>query len=636
MKKNPLQLIYMLSRFTFYGFIVQCLALSFVFASKVDAQKILSVNEVSVKIAFENDDLEQVFKKIESVTDFDFSYYKNDLDRKVRINTPAKNQSLGSLLLDISRQAGVAFKQVNNTINVRILDVKESDYQRLEIQIQTRRVSGNVTSKEDNEGLPGVNVVEKGTSNGTVTNVQGDYSLEVSEGATIVFSSVGYTSQEIVVGNQSIINITLSPDVQQLEELVVVGYGTQVRREITGSVSSIKGEEITKVPVATLDQGLQGMAAGVQVSAASGVPGAPVRVMIRGTNSISSDTEPLYVIDGVIVGNSLETPIRAVGGTAENPLATINPNDIESIEVLKDAAATAIYGSQGSNGVILVTTKSGKKGTGKFNFNYQTGITSLITHPEDVMMNNGEEWYRLLETARSNSGLPPITLDQFVRDDLYGDTEYMPTLTEAEILSGRAQWDEIINTGNFQDVNFSTSRSFEGGNFFISANYRDEKGVLWNDQLDNGSRLQRVSTRFNIDLKPFEGLTVGTRTTLSYLNNNRISPRGGGGPGGGENSAHPAFGAVVNAPPIYPIFDNENEFGLFDPRSGRNLRATMDPSNWRNESFAYRALSSVFVDWQIPWIPGLGVKVEGSADIQQNESISWANTVIREESSYGV
>ncbi|MEO0333600.1 MAG: TonB-dependent receptor plug domain-containing protein, partial [Bacteroidota bacterium] len=244
-------------------------------------------------------------------------------------------------------------------------------------------VSGKVTSVEAGDGLPGVNVLLKGTNQGTVTDIEGNYSISVESDGILVFSSIGYITQEMPVNNRSTINLQLEADVRNLSEVVVVGYGTQMKRDVTGAISTVKAEELSNFKAApSLDQALQGQAAGVQVSSTSGVPGAPTRVLIRGTNSISSGTEPLWIIDGMILsgqGGGEQGGLGRNNATVgQNPLASINPNDIESVEVLKDASATAIYGSRGANGVIIVTTKSGKGGKGTTDLSVNYGITNPV------------------------------------------------------------------------------------------------------------------------------------------------------------------------------------------------------------------------------------------------------------------
>src|SRR5882762_692593 len=214
-------------------------------------------------------------------------------------------------------------------------------------------ISGTVTS-ETGEVMPGVNVLEKGTNNGAVTDANGKYAITTSSGdAILVFSFIGYTTQEVSIANRTTIDMSMKLDLTTLEEVVVVGYGTQEKRDVTGATATVKADEIIKRPITRVEQALQGTTPGVVVSSSSGQPGNPLSVRIRGSNSITGSNEPLYVIDGYIGGN----------------IETINPNDIESLEILKDASATAIYGSRGSNGVVIITTKTGKEGKARIDFN---------------------------------------------------------------------------------------------------------------------------------------------------------------------------------------------------------------------------------------------------------------------------
>jgi len=274
------------------------------------------------------------------------------------------------------------------------------------VQAQNETVRGTVYGEADGTPLPGVSIAVKGTTYGTTTNAQGQFTLSAPAKAVLVFSYIGYESKEITVGRQTNLDVRLAADTRQLSEVVVVGYGTQNRRDFTGAAATIKGSNIAQVPVPSFDAALQGRATGLQVSQAGGAPGSVVRVQIRGTGSISSGTEPLYVVDGMIV-------FQDIGGIAEgrtsnnlNPLANLNPNDIESIEVLKDAAATAIYGSRGANGVIIITTKTGRVGQARTTVDVNRGIsnaTNLIQYA------NGTQWLSAIDEARRNSvgfGIP--------------------------------------------------------------------------------------------------------------------------------------------------------------------------------------------------------------------------------------
>jgi TonB-dependent SusC/RagA subfamily outer membrane receptor len=234
---------------------------------------------------------------------------------------------------------------------------------------QSFRASGKVTSDDDGSPLPGVSILEKGTSNGTVTDADGNFSITTSEKATLVFSFVGYASQEVPVAAQNVINVSLKTDITALSEIVVVGYGQQERKDVTGSVVAITAKDFNRGVLTSPQDMLVGKVAGVQVTTNSGAPGSNATIRIRGGSSLRASNDPLIVIDGFPVDN------KVVGG-ASNPLATLNPNDIETFTVLKDASATAIYGSRASNGVIIITTKKGKDGKPQISYNGNFSIST--------------------------------------------------------------------------------------------------------------------------------------------------------------------------------------------------------------------------------------------------------------------
>ena len=221
---------------------------------------------------------------------------------------------------------------------------------RLSVADLSDPISGTVTDAVSEEPIPGVNILVKGTTTGTITDVNGNWNLDVDPGTILVFSSVGYVTREVEVGSSSVININMEEDITALSEVVVVGYGTQEKRDVTAAIASVDAEQIKTIPVGSAIEAMQGQVPGVDISSAGGSPGQNPQVRIRGRRSISASNDPLYVIDGI--------PQTANANTLSNPIADINPQDIESIEVLKDAAATAIYGSRGANGVILITTKT--------------------------------------------------------------------------------------------------------------------------------------------------------------------------------------------------------------------------------------------------------------------------------------
>ncbi|MEM1134822.1 MAG: carboxypeptidase-like regulatory domain-containing protein, partial [Bacteroidota bacterium] len=335
-----------MSKITLLGFIVQSFCYGFMLAGDVKGQK-ESIEEIHVELRKSNIKLKSVFQQISAQTQFEFSYDHSVVNDKQLISLIENKGTLGSVLRALSKENSLSFKRVNNNIFVSknygntasITEYVEPK------KIEQQVISGVVTSIEDGEPLPGVSILIKGTSVGTTTNFEGEYSINVSSSATLQFSFIGYETQEIEVGNQTEIDIVMQVDLGQLDEVVVVGYGTQRKSDLTGAVGSISEEEVRAVPTLSLDQSLQGRVAGVQVTQANAQPGGTVSVRIRGGNSITAGNEPLYVVDGFIGAGDLNS---------------INPNDIASIEILKDASATAIYGARGANGVVLITTKSGK------------------------------------------------------------------------------------------------------------------------------------------------------------------------------------------------------------------------------------------------------------------------------------
>jgi len=342
-------------------------------------------------------------------------------------------------------------------------------------------ISGTVTD-ESGLPLPGATVLVKGTTIGTVTDLDGKFSIEVADNAIILISYVGYISKELPANGQSIFEIQLKPDATQLEELVVVGYGTQKRSDVTGAIGSVKNEDFNRGVITNPVDLLQGKVAGVNITSASGEPGANQNVIIRGIGSLRSGTQPLYVLDGFLLDNS-DT------GVASNPLNFLNPNDIASIDVLKDASATALYGSRASNGVIVITTKKGKAGTSQVNLSASTAWSSMAN-----------------------------------KIDVFGSDEFRRQVVAVggalEDFGGNTNWqDELTQVGFSQDYNLSMSgANTERFSYFASLGYQSQEGILKN------SELKRYSGKLNMNQKAFEGrLTIDYNLTASFTENLRPS-----------------------------------------------------------------------------------------------------------------
>lgn len=367
---------------------------------------------------------------------------------------------------------------------------------------QMQAVSGRVLGS-DGGAVPGATVLERGTTNGTSTNADGNFSLSVQPGASLIISSVGYTAQTVAVGGQNTINVTLPVAATQLNEAVVVGYGTQAKADVTGSVVTLTTKDIANAPVQSFEQAIQGKAAGVVIENSSGKLGQAIKVRVRGTSSVSGDTQPLYVVDNI----PIQTDDFSSTGAPTNPIADINPNDIESITVLKDAAASAIYGSRASNGVVLITTKRGKAGATHFNLGYQYGV-SQATHKREFL--NANEYTELITEALKNGG----RTDASIATRLKG---YAGGVTVDANYDVDTNWqDQVFQKGKFSQYDLNASGGTDKTKFFISGQYSNQEGIIITN------KLERIAARFNVDHKATDWLVLGANVSLARTRNNRL------------------------------------------------------------------------------------------------------------------
>lgn len=364
-------------------------------------------------------------------------------------------------------------------------------------------VTGHVLDGKDREPLIGASVVVKGTTHGSMTDANGAFSLKVYPEATLMVTYVGYIDEEVAVENRQNITILLEGDSKVLEEVVVVGYGIQKKSDITGSISSISGKDINSVPVSSTLQALQGKAAGVNIVQNTGAPGANSTIKIRGTGTIN-DSDPLYVVDGFIVDG----------------INHINPNDIANVEILKDAASSAVYGARGANGVVLITTKSGEKGDTKITFDSYVGFSS----PWKTIPVMGIEDYVLVQDYIN--GLSKYSVEgqlYYSKDpttqELYYDSGKFHTIDTIRTNSPNNWWDAITQTGFKQQYNLSVSGGGEKNKYMVSGSYYDEKGIV------QTSGYNRFNTRVNTNNKLSSWLTLNAN--MMYTNENRkIVPEG--------------------------------------------------------------------------------------------------------------
>ncbi|MFC5412772.1 SusC/RagA family TonB-linked outer membrane protein [Larkinella bovis] len=434
-------------------------------------------------------------------------------------------------------------------------------------------VQGRVSAAGSNEGLPGVNVQVKGTTTGTTTDANGGFSLRVrDEQAVLVFSSIGYEAQEITVGKQQNLTVVLKPSERSLEEVVVVGYGTVKKSDLTGSVSSVSGTEFHKLPMATLDQGLQGRAAGVQVTQTDAAPGGTVSIRIRGGNSITNNNEPLYVVDGF--------PVTA--------LKSLNPSDIESIEILKDASATAIYGSRGSNGVVLITTKQAKAGQSRLDAEYYTGVQKLIYK---IPLLNGTQFAELANEAAAFRG------------------RALPFADPKALGEGTDWQDGIYRTAPIRNYQLTFAQGLEKTRFMVSGNYFDQHGIIQN------SNFKRLSFRFNMETKVNEKLKFGSNMQLSYINNHAVLVNSGGT--GSNGVVHTA----LTSGPNLPIYDQNGNYFVDWQQIGPSVRrdnAVSLAKETTNLTRTGRILGNLYAQYEL--VKGLSARVSMGADVTYSKN----------------
>ncbi|QCK16398.1 SusC/RagA family TonB-linked outer membrane protein [Mangrovivirga cuniculi] len=453
------------------------------------------------------------------------------------------------------------------------------------VSVQAQQVvKGKVTDFQSGEPVPGTNVLVKGTSRGTTTNFEGDYNLQLQEGdSVLVFSSVGFESEEVPVNGRTQINVELISDIQSLKEVVVVGYGTQKKQDISSSVSTIDQSEFNDIPTSSFDAAIQGRASGLNISSPSGTPGGQTNINIRGATSISASSQPLFIIDGIPVevkNNSvLSSNIQPI-----NPLAELNPNDIESVTILKDASAAAIYGSRGANGVILITTKRGSAGRDKLNIGYYAGFSEATNVPD---MMSSSEWIGFLNAAAEFDGL-----GENYWNEILGDPND-PNLPNYDV------YDEVLRTGTINNADISYSGGTEKFNYYLSGNYFNQKGI------QVGQGYERISGRINVDYSPNDKVKISTTTFLARGFHDRTI---------GENDE---YGVIVNAQAWDPRFPLVDENGVYiNPFDTYSWWALENPlliaQEYVNTSKNSRLQSSLSLEWYIT--PNLTFKSSGGLD----------------------
>lgn len=551
--------------FTFCGILIFC------FQYQLSAQHLALRSDGKIVDTQDNQKLNEFLNQLSDVYQIKFVYDSKLLDGKIIKSAPEQKEkktdqqkNLEQILQEVLTPHALTFEKVYDDYYViqrkkEDLPVKEilqrmdnsSDSREVrnesvklerlasrmlsDVKAMAQTISGKVTDGENGDPLPGVNILGKGTNVGTVTDVDGNYRLTLDDNVTaLLVSSIGYVTEEVSINGRNVINLTLMPDIQALSEVVVIGYGTQEKRDITGAVSSVEASEFEDEPITNISQGLQGKVPGVNVTTSSGAPGGNMIVRIRGNNSVIGSNDPLYVVDGV--------PIQAGTNGSTNLLSTLNTGDIASIEVLKDASATAIYGSRGSNGVILITTRQGTSGKNLVEFETSFGTREVFNQLE---MMNSREFAQIANERNINDGLSPIF-------------EEIDTLTDIN-----TDWqDEIFQTALIQNHTLRFSGGSEKTRYLVSGNYFDEEGVII------GSDFKRGSLRVNLDQDISERFKLSSRLFISRSINNEVD----------DNAI---LESALNSPPFFPVRNSDGTYVdgatlkqfSFSPSSGDNAVA---------------------------------------------------------------
>lgn len=523
---------------------------------RVSATEVYS-QEISINLNMNNSTVKEVLKEIENRSDFTFYYNDEAINASKTVSVNVKNSRILDILTTILPNCD--FKVVNKNIIITAKLTNSQTNSPVTTQ-QKKTISGFI---QDVNGNPiiGANIVVKGTTDGTVTDIDGNFSISVVPNATLIISYIGFTSQEINVGNKNTLSITLKEDSEIIDEVVVLGYGSQLKKTVTGAISSVKAEDLEVPNAVSADNMLQGKIAGLSITQNSAQPGTGMSVNIRGALSPNGSNSPLYVIDGVIISSESNKaakvgPSNLLGfslrdGSDRSPLATLNPNDIASIDVLKDASAAAIYGSSAANGVILITTKKGRSGKPQISY---SGSVSVQKMGEYYDMLDAWEYMRISNLSAK---------EKWLYDNRYAP--YGPTPAPAsgwpiyytdEQINAQTEsynhFDEIIRTGLINNHNITMTMGTESFKVYSSFNYFDHESLLKN------SDLRRMSGRVNIEANFSKYIKLNIASMYTYIDANNPST---GHYRGNSNEANQTNSALYFSPRL-PLMDENGVLTL--------------------------------------------------------------------------
>jgi TonB-linked SusC/RagA family outer membrane protein len=507
--------------------------------------------------------VKEVLAVIENETNYRF-FYNDDLKSiNTLVDLDISNQDINQVLDKLLASTDFDYKIMDN--NLIVIKLK-SDPQQLTVR-------GRITDASTGEGVPGVSVVVAGTTIGANSDINGNYTITVpSSNSTLNFTFVGYLPQEVAVGGRSTVNVVMAVDVRALEEVVVVGYGTQKKSDITGTVTSLSKDRLEMVPNLNVTQAIMGAVPGVMIETAAAGANPEQSIMIRGRASISADNQPLIVVDGIPYGGSM---------------SDINPRDIGSVEILKDASAAAIYGSRGSNGVILITTKEGASGKTTFTYDGKYGVSKFI---KEYDLLNGNEFWDFINT----------------RDDTPNKDYVYQTEIDNHNAGVSTDWmDLALRKGQSQEHNISVSGGFKDTKFYIGAGLTDIKGVA------RGDNFKRITTRLNIETKLFNWLAVGTRTQLNYDD---------------ASGRDVSWYEAMIANPLGKPYDENGNYLIYPIAENITIINPLTDLAYDDLDKSYQILTNNYLNVDVPFIKGLTYRFNTGVRTRFTDAASYGGT----------
>jgi TonB-linked SusC/RagA family outer membrane protein len=549
---------------------------------------ILSANtKDTISVDIQQGTIKDLLIQIEQKTAYTFVYNNSEIDVNKKLNYSVKKASINQILSDVFSPYNISFQIIERQIILQQKKIGSKIIKPIEI-------NGKVISSKDSISLPGVNVFLKGTQIGTSTDISGNFKLSVPKNSsTLVFSFLGYKKQEILLDKQEYLLVLLQEDKKSIDEVIIVGYGKESKKILSSSVSEIKAKCINNTFTSNISESIKGKLSGISVNQNSGTPGAAMTLRIRGISSITAGADPLYVIDGVPMV-SQDLSLIEFSGQGVNTISDINLSEIESVSILKDASATAIYGARGSNGVVLITTERGNSKEPYIKFNSLYGLQQVAN---TYNMLNAEEFMRYKNNAAINDGGVAIYSEEDILNNTI-DTDWQS---------------ELYKISSIQKYNLSFSGGFEKTKYFLNLSYFDQEGIVL------GTDYKKISSRLNLDQEISDKLNIGAGIAITRSVNNRKE---------GDQSLNAPVSNAISLPPIYPIYNDDGTYNddgpLANPISIANQHINV-AYNWHN-------LGNIFAEYKI--LPNLSYKIKYGLDYVNFREHTYDPPTTRQGSKY--